>query len=293
MSGFNVRAALGMVALVIGGGVLFSSASAQTIEAARAALPEGIRSSNTINVAGTFSWPPFSYIGDAGTPVGLDIELLEGINERLGLKPEFTTVKTTAIALVQTGRADMAVGQLGITKTRLDAVNFVPYLKSGWRLLVRKGDASKYSAESMCGLELSVTQGTSQIAIIDAISKKCVADGKPAIVMSEFQNTPASFLALEGGRGDGYLVSEATSVYLASTKASLEIAPGQVADPTIYSGFAISKDNPALAKAITMALEAMADDGSYNAVFEKYGIPGAALTKEQFLVPVADLALDQ
>lgn len=285
------RSALGAIAAAAL--MMPSVSSADVLADAQAKLPAKVREAKAFDAVATFSWPPFAFLEAQDQPAGLDIDLLSAIAERLGVKAGFTTSKVAAISTLNSGRSDMALGQLGITKSRLDAADFVPYLKSGWRLLVRAGDTEKFSAENLCGLTLSATQGTSQVAIIQEVSKVCEADGKPAIILQEYPNTPASFLALENGRGDGYLVSEAVSVYLQSTSTSLKIAPGSIVEPTIYSGFGLRKGEADFAEALTLALEAMYDDGSYQAIFEKYGIPGAALTREQLRTAPADLALDQ
>lgn len=261
-------------------GLLSPSSSAQgTDAAARAALPDKNLQSGTLDVATSLQWPPFDFKTDDGKPDGLDIRLVTAIAERLGLKPAFTDVKFPAIVPgVQTGRFDIGVDELNATTERRKIVQFVPYYRGGLGLLVRQ-DSNGLSVSQLCGLTLALTQGSSQVAVAQRESEKCVAAGKKPISMQYFPDSADTYMAVANGRGDGFLTDRAVGVYVAQHNGKLTMTEGTLPDTRDVSGIVVAKDNDKLANAIRLALLGMLKDGSYQKLLDHYGVGTAALNE--------------
>lgn len=252
-------------------------APAQTVDtAARAALPGEIRQSGVLKVATSLQWPPFDEKSASGAPDGIDIRLVKAIAARLGLTPEFTDVQFPSIVPgVASGRFDIGVDQLADTAQRRQVVQFVKYYRSDLGLLVRPGE--DISVEHLCGHSLALTQGSSQIAVAQALSKACVAAGNKPIRFLYYANSADTYLAVANGRGDGFLTDRAVGVYVATQDKKLAMAPGALRGTNSFSGIVIRKGNDQLARAIALAMQGMMADGSYKAILGQFGVPEAAI----------------
>lgn len=246
--------------------------------AARAALPDTVRSAGVLKLVTSLQWPPFDYKSDAGKPEGLDQDLMRLLAEKLGLKLQVTDVKFPSIIPgVSTGRFDAGVDQLSRTASREKVVQFVVYFRSNLGLLVRKG-VTDVDVNHLCGRTLALTQGSSQIATAQQLSDKCVKEGKKKIGFLYYPNSADTYLAVANGRGDGFLTGRAVGVYVASRNDHLHMTKSTLAGTSSLSGIVIKKGNDKLATAIRLALESAIKDGSYGKVLAKYKVEDGALT---------------
>lgn len=278
-----VRKRLGF-AFVMGllGASMAAPAMAQTVvDAARAALPAKTREAGTLTVATSYQWAPFAYKSDSGEVVGIDISLVELLSAKLGLKPRFEDLKFPAIVPgVQTGRYDIGVNQMGVTDERKKVVDMLPYFNSNFGLLVRKGETA-IDINDLCGKSLALTQGSAQVAIVETLSSKCDAAGKPKIGMTYYPNSADTYLAVANGRGDGFMTGRATGVYTAQKDPRLEMMTGTLDHYKSIAGIVIGKGNGDLYKALELALESAVSDGSYKALLDKFGVADGTLTLDQ------------
>jgi polar amino acid transport system substrate-binding protein len=262
------------------------------LDDARAKLPARIRDAGVLKIAGALVWPPYAYATEDGKATGLDVDVMAVLAAKLGLTIEVADLKfPTIIPGVQTGRFDVGIDELGITASRVKGVDFVPYTKGGlYALLVQKG-AAPVDPNNLCGHKLAVTSGSAQMDYVDRAVKACADAGKPALATDYYGNSAETYLAVASGRAEGYLVGPATAVYNAKINGTLDVAAGRVSiGRTSFAGFAVAKTNPELREALTMAMEAALKDGSYQAVFQKYGIPESVVTAAEVRAPLDSIA---
>ncbi len=163
--------------------------AAEIVPAARAALPESIRAAGVLRVATSLQWPPFGYATDTGQPDGIDIRLIRVLADKLGLRAEFENVRfPTIVPGVANGRFDIGANSLSRTAEREQVVNFVVYFRSQLGLLVRRGTTG-LDVHSLCGRTLALTQGSSQVAVAQMLSERCVRSGQREISMMFFPNS--------------------------------------------------------------------------------------------------------
>lgn len=86
--------------------------------------------------------PPFYFTDESGKLTGIDVELIKGFAQQLGLRVEFDRSAKTiigAINMVDDGHADLAICKLSITMGRAKRVLFTqPYIKLRKALLVNR-----------------------------------------------------------------------------------------------------------------------------------------------------------
>lgn len=94
----------------------------------------------TLRVAHDITAEPMEYVGAGGEPLGYDLELMLRIGELLDRKVEFTGVDFSGlIPMLQSGKADAAVGCMSITDERKKTVDMSKsYYDGGLYFVVRK-----------------------------------------------------------------------------------------------------------------------------------------------------------
>ena len=113
------------------------------------AIPQQRGTGRTLRVATYPALPPFNFI-NSGKLSGLEPELLTEWANRRNWKLEFLIMDFAAqIPAVQTGKADMAMGAISITKERQKQVLFSDgYIESHIILITRKGEAGILTAQN-------------------------------------------------------------------------------------------------------------------------------------------------
>ncbi|MEG2094534.1 MAG: transporter substrate-binding domain-containing protein, partial [Lachnospiraceae bacterium] len=120
----------------------------------------------TLRVAYDIATEPMAYMGGSGTAVGYDLELMLRIGQILDHKVEFICVDFSGfIPLLQSKKADVAVGGMSITDERKESVDMSDsYYDGGVYFVVRKAaeDASTVTAQPKIsfwdGLKASFTR---------------------------------------------------------------------------------------------------------------------------------------
>lgn len=92
----------------------------------------------TIRVACADAFEPMSYVGEDQQMMGFDIEIVLLIAEKLDLRVEFTSMDFGSLMpTVQSGKADMAVGDIVITEERSEIMDFASYAPAYFTMLIR------------------------------------------------------------------------------------------------------------------------------------------------------------
>lgn len=92
----------------------------------------------TVRVACADAFEPMSYVGADQQMMGFDVEILLLVAKELDLKVEFTSMEFGALMpTVQSGKADMAIGDIVITAERAEIMDFAPYAPAYFTMLIR------------------------------------------------------------------------------------------------------------------------------------------------------------
>lgn len=234
---------------------------------AREQLPDDIRSAGVLKMATSTTWPPFAFV-KGNQPAGIDVGLMKAVARRLGLEPELTNVKFSAIISgVQTGRFDISANGMADSKQRRKKVNFVDYFKATNSLLVPKSSDTSIAAHNLCGHNIAVTQGSNQQKVVKGLSKNCVTKGKQPIDIDTYPETAETILAVSNNRSEAFVTSTAVGDYITDqTHKDLKVLPKLLDTPTLKIGIIVAKDRPKLAKAVKTALNSLIKDGTYSEI---------------------------
>jgi polar amino acid transport system substrate-binding protein len=276
MSGWKALLLLGLGALALAfAAVPASAADDQAIAAARALLPDGMKAKGVLVAGMPLDYEPYTFYDEKKQPTGIDVELISGIADVLGLKLQIERIGfASLIPSLQGGRIDVGMAGMGILPARLKVVSFVRYGQSQNGLVVRKGNPANVSNLDACGHSIALEKGTTPLLFWQAVADKCAADGKPKIDIMVFDGEGPQMLAVESGRADAGGLGYASTVSVARhSDGKLDIASGGPAPgPALQNGISFRKDNPKFGAALEAALKVMVADGRYDAIFAKWDL---------------------
>lgn len=285
----------GLMMTVAVGGVSFAEEipAPPASEAVNKQLPESVRTRGVIRVVSTFGYAPQQFYGEDGsTPDGLSVDLAKAMGAAAGLPVEFTNASfDSLIPGLDAGRFDMAIAAMSATAERGSKVNFVIYQKADARILVRAGNPKNVSSlKDLCGLKVASLKGSLYNQVIEAVSEKCLGKGLQPVELSTYDGSDSVYQALIAGRVDANYRDSAPLIYTArASEGRLEVVGPEYPD-TPY-GIAIAGDNGDFAKAMSMALDAIIKDGTYQKIFDKWGL-GARVLDSSTLTEVGSPASD-
>jgi polar amino acid transport system substrate-binding protein len=241
-------------------------------------VPASIKSKGTLSIAMDATYPPDEFIAkDGHTIVGWDADFGKALAQELGMKAKLINVTfDSIIPRLQSGTYDIGLSSFTDTKEREKTVDFVTYYQAGMAFYDNAGGKTYNGIGALCGLKVSVENGTTELDAANAEAKKCKAEGKPAVTVLTFQDQNAANLAVASGRADlgfadspvaGYIVSQSHGQFQLSGKA-FGVAP---------YGIALPKGN-GMAPAVLAAVKAMIADGSYGKILKKWGAQAGAIS---------------
>lgn len=251
------------------------TASAITVDQASAdLLPPLIVEAGVLNVAVNAHHTPMAFVAEDGhTITGLEAEITEAVATALGLEVEMTEAKLdAALAGIQAGRYDLAVGSITDTVEREAVVDMIDYAEYGQAIGTQAGSADGVDFDTACGLSVGSTNGSIQATkFLPDMSAACEAAASAPIDIQTYPDASASFLALTSGRIDAIMLNEPAVRYqVAQSDGLLELAAAGYSND--FKGFVAAKGT-GLSEAVLSAVQYLADSGALQEVFERWGLP--------------------
>ncbi|GAA1968715.1 ABC transporter substrate-binding protein [Amycolatopsis minnesotensis] len=247
-----------------------------------AMVPDAVKTDGKIVFGQDQSYPPNEFVDEKGAVVGFDVDLGTAVTQKLGLKPEFQNAAFDGIITGLSARKyELAMSSFTINADRLKTVDMVSYYKAGTSLGVLKGNPDKIAVDDLCGKNIAVQKGTTQVEDLDKRTAQCTGAGKPAINVTQLQAQTDVNLALTSKRAQAMLADSPVVDYaVKQTGGQLEVV-GQPYDSAPY-GIAVTKGNGQFSQAVQQALQALIDDGTYKKILEKWGLnPVGVIAKSE------------
>jgi polar amino acid transport system substrate-binding protein len=229
-----------------------------------------------LSAGSCLDYSPFEFTDpNTGDLTGFDVEMIDAMAAKLGLKVTWVKANfNTIFTALAANKFDAVAAASTITPERQQVVDFTdPYFNSRQSLTVN-------------------TDKTPDIKSIDDLTKDDVVGVQrgstgakfaqeklepKGITLKTFVDSPDSFTDLESGQIQGVLNDEGSSLSQAAKRPGLKVV--QAIDTDEHYGFAVSKDNPGLLKAMNFALKELIDDGTYAKIFKKW-FPGQPVPPE-------------
>ncbi|OBZ95570.1 ABC transporter substrate-binding protein [Pararhizobium polonicum] len=213
--------------------------------------------------------PPQQFIDKDGKLQGLNVEMAAELSKRLCMPVELIRMDFPAmIPAVNAGRIDGMNTGMFWTEERSKIMYLVPNGRQSVSVVVAPDSETTYATpEELLGKTSAVEVSTYQMNWLKKFSDDNVAKGGKAVEMRTFPTATNVVSTLLAGQTDNALLVDSVARDLVSKGRVKEALSGLGAART-----AMAFRNKAVAEAIVKATTEMRADGSYKALFEKFGL---------------------
>jgi ABC-type amino acid transport substrate-binding protein len=246
---------------------------------ARDVVWENIQKRGTIIVGTSPDWPPFEFLDPkTGKLTGFEVELIELIAERLGLKVDWKTMDfATIIVAVEHKDIDLGVSGFSVTPERLEVVQYTLYHTiTESQLIMLKDKAEKLGITRLDKLEqvadyklvVGTGSGTTQEAELMDLVKRGVIPSEAARSYDDFG---VALEDLKLGRIDAlYAETPVTTWWIMTEKTPLVVV---FSKPYWPVAFIAHKDSDELVSKINGVLAQLIVEGKVAELYKKWTTP--------------------
>jgi polar amino acid transport system substrate-binding protein len=268
---------------VLSGVVFVNDGSAAEIK-----VKPSVAKAGKLLMGSTLSYAPFEFRDENNNPTGIDVELAQRAAELMNVKLEIVEIPfVNSLPALASGRTDIAWASYTIREDRLKQVDFVVFMTAGSVLSATPEKAAEMQSKNdMCGKKIAILVGGSADFTLGKLSDECVAAGLKPIEKQVYPDVASFIQAVLNGRVDGRLDDSTASGYFEKTSGGKLVVVPNLYEPT-PGGVAVPKGDKEAAEMMQSVLQAMIEDGSYKAIFEKYGM-GASTIDEAYIVTSID-----
>ncbi|MGV2986446.1 ABC transporter substrate-binding protein [Vibrio sp. E150_011] len=224
-----------------------------------------------IRLASDFTYPPFNYKNNEGTPVGFDIEIADALCEEAKL--DCTWVSQSWDALIPSllaRKSDVIMASMRITEERKSKVLFTnKYYQTPARFVAAKSADFTIDKAGLTGKTIGVQQGT--------IHDRYVTDHFADVAdIKRYSGQDEVYLDLQNGRLDttfGNSDQLALALLEKPEGASFEFKGKAVTDKAYIgegTALALRLQDKALAEKFNQAIDTIRANGTYDKIAAKY-----------------------
>jgi polar amino acid transport system substrate-binding protein len=218
--------------------------------------------SETIKVATDATFKPFEFTDDAGNLTGIDIDLMNQVAEKAGLKIEWVNLPfDSALAGISECQYDAAIAAISITDDRKQAMLFSdPYMTAGLVVVVAASNTTINGMDDLKGLTVAAQLGTTGELAAQAIEN---------VTYKPYDSYELAFLDLANGQIDAVVAdSPVAAGYIKANPDKIKSA-GDVFDSADY-GIAFCKTKTDLRDKVNTALNELIAAGVVDDLSKQY-----------------------
>lgn len=213
--------------------------------------------------------PPMQFVDSTGTLKGMRVELGEMIAKRLCLTPEYVRIEFSAMVPgLQAGRWDMINTGIFYTEERAKLMQMLQYEDQAISISTAKGNPLKITKpEDLSGKTIGVEIGGFEERKTRELDKQLTDKGMKGMNIRTFENFAMSFQSLRAGQVEVALSIDSTAAEYQKRGDFDRVLNGLFPTPV-----AVATKNKDLAQAIAKVLNDMKADGSFQKLFDQYGV---------------------
>ena len=236
------------------------ASSAASSEAASAAELTTV-TPGKLTMSTNAAFPPYESTDDNGNFVGIDVDVAAAIAEKLGLELQVDDMDFDAALLAaQNGKSDLVMAGVTVTEDRQLVMDFSDSYATGIQSIIVKEDSDIASPDDLADKMIGTQRGTTgYIYCSDDFGDEHVTpydDGLTAVQ------------ALVNGQVDAVVIDNAPAKEFVAANPGLKILDTSYAEEDYAIG--VAKGNTAMLDAINGALEELKNDGTLQAIIDKY-----------------------
>jgi polar amino acid transport system substrate-binding protein len=272
-------AALALVATGFAGASSSTSLGLKKVPRIAKLVPAKVRHKGTLKVASDATYAPMEFIAkDGHTVIGVDADLAKALGTVMGLKLKVENATFDGIIPgLQSGKYDVGMSSFTDKKSREKVVDFVTYFSAGTSFYEKKsGGPTITGLGSLCGLTVSVENGTTEQTDAQAQSKKCKNNGKKAVTVHAFPNQNEANLDISAGHAQVGMADSPVAAYIVKKSQGQFKLAGKSYGTAPY-GIALPKHN-GMTKPVLAAVKYLMKQGTYMKILKKWGVQKGAIS---------------
>ena len=238
-----------------------SEDAASTEETAGEAAAVTTVTEGVLTMSTNAAFPPYEMTADDGSFEGIDIEVAGAIAEKLGLELQVDDMDFDAALLAaQTGKSDMVMAGVTVTEDRQTVMDFSNTYANGIQVVIVPEDSAIATIDDLQGKMIGVQRGTTG-------DSYCSDDfGEDNVI--KYDNGLTAVQALNNGQVDAVVIDNAPAQEFVEANPGLKILDTEYANEEYAIG--VAKGNTQLLDAINGALAELTEDGTIQAIVDKY-----------------------
>ncbi len=213
------------------------------------------------------NFPPFEFLDESGSYVGVDMELLAAIAADQGFTYEMKNEGfDAAMGAVQSGNADGMIAGMTIKESRMDSFDFSDgYFEDG-QIMVVAADSEIASLDDIHGKTVAAKMGTVSTEYVRSIQEEY------NLTIVDYEDSLTMYAAVMQGSCDVCFEDRAVIGWaIQQDGLALKTVDSVNIEPNFY-GFAVKKgENAELIAAFNQGLANVKASGEYDTILAKYG----------------------
>lgn len=256
---------LSLLAILVMATFLFAGCgSSNSSTATTDPLKDGV-----LSIAVDDTYLPMEFRDDKNELVGFDIDFGKALADKLGVKPEFTTVAWDGIFTGLTANQyDIIISSTSVTPERQKSYSQSdPYISNGIVIVSRTDDANKATTfEMLDGKTVGVQLETSA----DIAAQKLIEQTGKNVNLKQFDAMLDAFSALEGKQIDYIMTDSGVAEYYAAQKPDVFTVSSTTPLTNEPIGTTTTKENAALTEKINTAIKELRSEGKLKEISQKW-----------------------
>ena len=237
------------------------AASSEAASSSEAAAELTTVTPGKLTMSTNAAFPPYESTDDNGNFVGIDIDVAAAIADKLGLELQVDDMDFDAALLAaQNGKSDLVMAGVTVTEDRQLVMDFSDSYATGIQSIIVKEDSDIATPDDLADKMIGTQRGTTgYIYCSDDFGDEHVTpydDGLTAVQ------------ALVNGQVDAVVIDNAPAKEFVEANPGLKILDTAYAEEDYAIG--VAKGNTAMLNAINGALEELKNDGTLQAIVDKY-----------------------
>lgn len=213
------------------------------------------------------SFPPYEMVADDGSFEGIDIEVAGAIAQKLGLELQVDDMGFDAcLQAAQTGKSDIVMAGVTVTEERQAVMDFSNSYANGVQVVIVKEGSPIQTVDDLANANMIGCQMGTTGYIFCSDTPENGGFGEDHV--TPYDDGAAAVQALMNGQIDAVVIDNKPAQEYVAANPGLKILDGEFTNEDYAIG--VAKGNTALLDAINGALEELQDDGTLQAIVNKY-----------------------
>ena len=247
--------------------------AANAQQACKSPVPDSaLVKKGTLTMSVNPTLPPMQFVDQTGALKGMRVELGEQIAKRLCLTPEYVRIEFSAmIPGLQAGRWDVINTGIFFTEERAKLMQMLVYEDQAISISAAKGNPLKIAKpDDLSGKSIGVEIGGFEERKARELDTQLTDKGMKGMTIRTFENFAMAFQALRAGQVEVALSIDSTGAEYQKRGDFERVLNGLFPTPV-----ALAARNKELAAAMAKVMNDMKADGSFQKLFDQYGVKAA------------------